>query len=68
MLNQHIDGRLKAMPLLDNLPETFTLKQFKEERERHGQSRNVRPLLTRYCKIRKIERIDRGLYRKVRES
>ena len=65
MLQQHIDARLKAMPLLNNLPEVFTLKQFKEERIRKGQSENVRMLLTRYCKVGRIERVSRGVYRKV---
>ena len=66
MLQQHIDGRVKALPLLDNLPETFTVKQFKEERIRNGQSENVRTLLSRYRKIGKIERVARGVYRKVK--
>ena len=66
MLLQHIDGRVKALPLLDNLPETFTVKQFKEERVRKGQSENVRTLLSRYSKSGRIQRVDRGVYRKIK--
>lgn len=66
MLLQHIDSRVKALPLLDNLPETFTVKQFKEERVRKGQSENVRTLLSRYSKSGRIQRVDRGVYRKIK--
>ena len=64
VLQQRIDARLKAQPLLDKLPQIFTTKQLKEERERHGQSGNVRMLLSRYRRAGKIRQLGKSLYQK----
>ena len=65
MLQQRIDARVTAEPLLSLMPDIFTQQQFKEERIRQGQSSEVRVLLSRYCKSGKIERIEKGVYRKL---
>ncbi|MBO7068378.1 MAG: DUF3987 domain-containing protein [Bacteroidaceae bacterium] len=65
LLCNHIDRRVTAEPLLSCMPETFTIQMFREERLRHGQSDVVRPLLARYCKKGKLQRIENGVYRKV---
>ena len=68
MLQQRIDARVTAEPLLSRMPDIFTLQQFKEERIRQGQSSDVKMLLSRYCKSGKIERMGRGVYRKLKEK
>ena len=65
LLADHSDARRTAEPLLDKLPTIFTTEQFKEQREKDGQSPDVRMLLSRYCKSGKLERVARGVYRKV---
>ena len=67
MLQQRIDGRVTAEPLLSRMPDIFTLQQFKEERIRLGQSSEVKVLLFRYCKSGKIERMGRGVYKKIKK-
>lgn len=64
LIKQSADGRKTAEPILNLLPETFTLKQFKEIREKNGQSGNVKLLLHRYVKAGKLERVGKGQYRK----
>jgi len=64
MLQRQADGRITAEPLLSRMPDIFTLQQFREERIRQGQSSEVKMLLSRYCKSGKIERIEKGVYRK----
>jgi len=64
LLSEHLDGRKTAEPLLDKLPDVFTVKEFKEQRVKAGQSSEVRMLLSRYCKNGKLERIGRGVYKK----
>ena len=66
MLQSHFDGRVTAEPLLNLMPKIFTMQQFREERIRQGQSSEVRVLLSRYCKNGKIERIEKGVYRKLK--
>ena len=65
LIKQSTDGRRTAEPILNLLPETFSLRQFKELREKHGQSSNVRALLGRYLKIGKVKRMGRGIYKKM---
>lgn len=66
MLDQCVnDSRKTAEPLLDKLPNVFTIKDFKEVRRQNGQSTDVRMLLSRYCKNGKLERIGKGVYSKV---
>ena len=64
MLAHTLDGRKTAEPILKQLPDTFTLEQFKEQRVKNGQSANVRMILHRYLKAGKIERVDKKVYRK----
>ena len=64
MLAHTLDGRKTAEPILKQLPDTFTLEQFKEQRLKNGQSANVRMILHRYLKAGKIERVDKKVYRK----
>ena len=68
MLQRQIDGRITAEPLLSNMPDIFTVQQFRDERIRQGQSSEVKVLLSRYCKSGKIERIEKGVYRKLKEN
>ena len=64
MLAHTLDGRKTAEPILKQLPDTFTLEQFKEQRLKNGQSANVRMILHRYLKAGKIERVDKKVYKK----
>ena len=64
LIKRSADGRKTAEPILNLLPETFTLKQFKEIREKNGQSGNVKLLLHRYVKAGKLERVGKGQYKK----
>ena len=65
LLAERLDSRKTAEPLLNKMPMMFTIKQFKEMREKEGQSPEVRMLLSRYCKNGKLERVGRGVYRKL---
>lgn len=64
MIRRSADQRRTVEPLLDRLPEVFTVEQLKQERERSGQSTDVKMLLSRYCRTGKIEKLSRGVYRK----
>lgn len=64
LIRQSTDGRKTAEPILKLLPETFSLKQFKEIRERNGQSANVKNLLNRYVRSGKLERVGKAMYKK----
>ena len=64
MLATRFDARKTAEPLLDKMPTVFTVRQFKEQRVKDGQSPDVKMLLLRYCRKGKIARIGRGVYRK----
>lgn len=62
---QALESRRSTMePLLQSMPEVFTIAQFQEQRVKMGLSPDVRMLLSRYRKKGKVERIARGLYRK----
>ena len=65
LINKCKDHRKTAEPILSIMPETFSLKQFKEIREKNGQNTNVRAILHHYVKCGKLERLDRGMYRKM---
>jgi hypothetical protein len=64
LIRQNADGRKTTEPILKLLPETFSLKQFKEIRERNGQSANVKNLLNRYVRSGKLERVGKAMYKK----
>ena len=64
LIKSSADGRKTAEPILSLLPNTFTLKQFKEIRVKNGQSSNVKSLLHKYVKKGILERIEKGQYRK----
>lgn len=66
MLSQRLDGRKTAEPLLSKLAEVFTVQEMQEVRVRDGQSADVRMLLSRYCRSGKLEKIGKGVYRKVK--
>lgn len=66
MLSQRLDGRKTAEPLLSKLAEVFTVQEMQQQRLHDGQSADVRMLLSRYCRNGKLEKIGRGVYRKVR--
>lgn len=64
MLANRQDARKTAEPLLDKLPEVFTIAQFKMERVRCGQSGDVKTILSRYAKSGKLQRVKKGVYMK----
>jgi hypothetical protein len=64
LIRQNADGRKTAEPILNQLPEVFTLKQFKEMRLKNGQSANVKCLLHSYVKNGKLKRVGKGEYKK----
>ena len=65
MMGSHQDLRKTAEPLLDKLPNIFTIKQMSEARVNVGQSEDCYMLLSRYVKNKKIRRMDRGVYQKI---
>ena len=67
LIKQSADGRKTAEPILAQLPEVFTLKDFKDARVKNGQSANVRQLLTHYVKKGMLERISKAKYRKLKK-
>ena len=68
LLALRLDARKTAEPLLDKMPGIFTIEQFKDMRVKEGQSPEVKMLLCRYCKKGKLERIGKGVYRKVKDD
>ena len=68
LLSQRLDARKTAEPLLDKMPGVFTIQQFKDMREKEGQSPDVKMLLSRYCKNGKLERVSKGVYRKKNDN
>ncbi len=66
LINECKDHRKTAEPILSQLPETFTLKQFKEVREKNGQSSNVKALLAIYVRKGKLEKVGKGMYKKAK--
>ena len=65
LLSQHMDRRITAEPLLNLMPETFTIPMFQEVRLRHGQGSEVRALLSRYVKKGKLKRLKDGVFQKI---
>ena len=68
LLALRLDARKTVEPLLDKMPQVFTMQQFKEVRIKEGQSPDVKMLLSRYCKNGKLERVGKGVYRKMVDS
>lgn len=64
LVNAKIDHRKTAEPLLEKLPEVFTIKQFQEERVKAGQSPTVKQILSHYCHSGKLKKLSRGVYQK----
>lgn len=60
------DLRKTVEPLLDKMPNVFSLEDFKETRLRNGQTADCRSLLTRYCQKGVLKRVKRGVYQKVK--
>ena len=65
MMGRHKDLRKTAEPILDKLPNIFTIKQMSDVRVNVGQSEDCYMLLSRYVKNKKIRRMDRGVYQKI---
>ena len=68
MMGSHKDLRKTAEPLLDKLPNIFTVKQMSELRVSEGQSEDCYMLLSRYVKSKKIIRLQKGVYQKASAS
>ena len=68
LINECKDHRKTAEPILNLLPETFSLKQFKEAREKQGQSSNIKSLIHLYVKKGKLVKVSKGLYKKAKTS
>ena len=68
MLQNRTDKRITAEPLLNFMPEVFTIQQFREERIRQGQSSEVRTLLSRYTAKGKVQRLEKGVYRNLMKT
>lgn len=64
LVNAKTDHRKTAEPLLEKLPEVFTIKQFQEERVKAGQSPTVKQILSHYCHSGKLKKLSRGVYQK----
>ena len=67
LIKQSADGRKTAEPILAKLPDTFSLKEFKEIRQKNGQSTNVKAILHHYVKKGILERLEKGKYRKLKK-
>lgn len=67
LIKNSADGRKTAEPILKLLPETFTLKQFKEVRVKNGQSTNCKCVLNKYVKKGILQRVEKGIYKKLKQ-
>ena len=67
LIKRSADGRKTAEPILNLLPETFTLRDFKEVRVKNGQSANVRQILYRYAKAGVLQSLGKGKYKKIKK-
>ena len=65
MMGSHQNLRKTAEPLLDKLPNIFTVKQMSEVRVLAGQSADCFMLLSRYVKSNKLKRLEKGVYQKI---
>ena len=65
MMGSHKDLRKTAEPILQRLPNVFTLQQMKDLRRELGQSENCNMLLKRYVEAGKLKHLDRGVYQKL---
>ena len=68
MMGSHQNLRKTAEPLLDKLPNIFTVKQMSEVRVLAGQSADCFMLLSRYVKSNKLKRLEKGVYQKIGPS
>ena len=68
LLSQQFDRRQTVLPLLSEMPEVFTTEQFRQVRIRRGQSENVRTQLARYVESGRLERLENGLFRKIKAA
>ena len=68
MMGSHKDLRKTAEPILQRLPNVFTLQQMKDLRRELGQSENCNMLLKRYVEAGKLKHLDRGVYQKIGPS
>lgn len=68
MMGSHKDLRKTAEPILQRLPNVFTLQQMKDLRRELGQSENCNMLLKRYVESGKLKHLDRGVYQKIGPS
>lgn len=66
LINQRIDGRKTALPILDLMPDVFNVTQFKHTRKQAGQTDNVKSLLSYYVKNGILSKVSRGVYQKVK--
>ena len=64
IMGSHQDLRKTAEPILQRLPDIFTLSDMKEMRKELGQSDNCHMLLKRYVEQGKLKRLERGVYQK----
>ena len=65
LIRRSADARKTVEPILNQMPNTFTLKQFKEARLKNRQSANVKCILHLYVKKGLLERLEKGKYKKV---
>lgn len=66
LINAKVDGRKTAEPILNNLPEIFTAKQFKDERVKAGQSVVIKNIIHYYIGKGLIERVSKGVYKRLK--
>ena len=68
LIKSSTDGRKTAEPILSQLPETFTLNELKEVRQRNGQGTNVRMLLSRYIKAGILKKVGDKKYKNMKKG
>lgn len=66
LVNAKIDHRKTAEPILNNLPEIFTVRQFQDERVKAGQSAIVKNIIHYYIGKGLIKRVSRGVYKRLK--
>ena len=68
LIKSSTDGRKTAEPILSQLPDTFTLNELKEVRQRNGQGTNVRMLLSRYIKAGILKKVGDKKYKNMKKG
>lgn len=66
LINAKTDHRKTAEPILNNLPEIFTVRQFQDERVKAGQSAIVKNIIHYYIGKGLIKRVSRGVYKRLK--